>query len=133
MPVVWLRKTIAFVLLVLWVPATTHCQIESILEAEILSCCTHEDASSGSAHHGDDCAADECAVVESGLYKVQDQQVLVPDPPQALIPYSLGVSLSSQEDLDPWPLTIEGLAPPDLAPSWLFAVRAAPAPRAPSA
>ena len=119
-----LRNMIAVVLLTLWVPVTMHCQLESVFGLEALSCNTHEDSSSSTAHHEKDCEDDECAVVESGLYKLQNNLRLVPEPPQtdvALTPDLAGDAL----ELSCIPETV--LPPPELPPSWHFVLRSAPA------
>ena len=123
------RSTIAVALLALWMPATMHCQLESAFGLEVLSCCTHEDEPSSAHHDQDDCDADECAVVESGLYKLQDEQCLVPDPPEVIEVTQRALSMDAQEAPQ---IPETALAPPELLHSWIFSLRAAPAPRAPS-
>ena len=127
---IWFSHIVAIVLLALWVPATAHCQLESLRELEMLSCCTLEDDSFSTAHHEDDCATDACAAVESGLYKLQDEQCLAPDPPQVI---DVTHATLVEDTLEVPRVSEATLAPPEFLHSWLFTLRAAPAPRAPSA
>jgi hypothetical protein len=127
--VIWFRNAIAIVLLALWVPATAHCQMQSVLEWELLSCCTHEEAPSSTAPHQDDCSSDVCAAVESGLYKLRDEPCLLPVPPQVV---ELVPTAPVEDTLNVLRLSAGTPAPPEVSPSWIFTLRAAPAPRAPS-
>jgi hypothetical protein len=120
----------AIVLLALWVPTTTHCQLESLLELEALSCCTHEGDATSTAHHEADCSADACADVESGFYKLRDEQGLPSQLPQVIEMTEMPLAENALEV----PRVLEAAAAPsESRPSWLFTLRAAPAPRAPSA
>ena len=128
--VTWFRNVMVIMLLALWVPATTHCQMQSILEWEVLSCCTHEEAPSSAAPHQDDCSSDVCATVESGLYKLRDEPCLLPVPLQVME----RVECAPVEGaLNALRVSAGSQAPPEVSHSWIFALRAASAPRAPSA
>lgn len=115
------KVLIALTLAVLWVPVTMHCALEGLPGLEFLICCDHEDAA---PHADDDCQADACAVVESGFYKLQDDDVVV-----------VGSS-----DMDVFDCELEDQVtaftaprpPPHLTAGWQFSSRAAPLPRAPS-
>ena len=68
-PVNWLHRIIAFVLLAFWLPATSHCAIETVLGSindHCLSACAHEHADGTTHTH---LAADSCELVESGAFK----------------------------------------------------------------
>lgn len=123
-------QAIALTLLAIWVPATLHCQLESLPGLEsLLSCCQHEDSPSP-AHHAEECAMDSCADLESGLYKLPEHPVVF-----APLPVSARVSLNDVSLANPRDLTSERVPapPPRLAPaSWQFVTRAAPSVRAPS-
>jgi hypothetical protein len=116
-------------LAVLWLPVSVHCQLEQLPGLEFLSCCDHEDTTA--PHQDDDCEGDACAVIESGLYKFEDQQASAPAPDfgalefaafpsdQALIPAVVGGPVGST-------------APPEFSRIWQFTSRTALPPRAPS-
>lgn len=78
----WLRRIIAFVLLALWLPATSHCAIETVLGVvndHCMSVCAH-DASSGDADANAHVAADACDMVEGGSFKSSLDSLSVPAP-----------------------------------------------------
>jgi hypothetical protein len=123
----WLRITLSTFLAVLWLPVSVHCQLEQLPLLEFLSCCPHPDSL---PHQDGDCETDACAVLESGFYKTEEQQFPLPDPfdfPVTTLP-SLPAGLTTSI----WLNLSQTEAPPELACSWQFSVRAALAPRAPS-
>ena len=124
---VWKNMLVA-AMLALWVPATVHCQLEILPGFEFLACCDHENEA---PHQDDDCETDVCQLIESGLYKIEDNPapLLRPGlaPPQFLLPalpLELSPALTAQVRPDS--------PPPDLSPCWRFVFRAAAPPRAPS-
>ena len=120
----WFRNLTALVLLVLWLPATQHCDLEA---AGILS-----DAGCCSAEEG--CAQDDCVMVESGHYKSGVGMLKLPPPIWTIltgyVPPAASL-LAMMEDSSfragAVPLAGEGWLLP-----WRFARRAAPLPGAPS-
>jgi hypothetical protein len=123
----WLVRIVAVILVALWVPVTAHCELENISGLKLLDCCAH---GSAAPHQDDDCAADGCAEVESGLYKMEEPAVLV-DFPLLLALYCVPWI---GDDRLPSALTgaVETDAPPELRQTWQFSCRAAPLVRAPS-
>ena len=115
------RTALALLLALIWVPVTMHCALEGMPGLEFLICCEHDDAP---PHQDDDCEADACAVVESGFYKLQDDEVLV--------------VACSELDVFDFELKDEAAVftasrpPPNLTVGWQFSSRAAVLPRAPS-
>ena len=118
----------ALVLAVLWLPVSVHCQLEQLPGLEFLSCCSHEDTA---PHQDDDCAGDACAVVESGLYKIEERQASLSAPefesspgqalPSEMVPISPGA-----DNL------VFSTVPPELSRTWQFSLRTALPVRAPS-
>jgi len=124
-------KTIWVVALaLLWVPITSHCQLEAIpgLTA-LLACCDHEEAAT--PHEDEDCQQDACASVESGDYRTQEHEPLLVSPDHISIKVSaVVVELSSLRD--EVSLQILATAPPEQHHIWQFAFRTALPVRAPS-
>jgi hypothetical protein len=121
------KRIVAGALLVLWVPLTMHCRLESLPGMEFLVCCPHEDAS---PHQDSDCDDDVCAVVESASYKTENNRVVIPTP--MLAPALLLSSLLSLEVIPAAnPVAFEA-SPPELPATWQFFFRTALPPRAPS-
>ena len=122
-----LRKTVALLLLALWVPVTAHCKLETLSGLDFLACVEHQDSV---PHQDSDCKEDVCASVESGNYRVED------NPPLILLPLAIvaPVDIDWLAD-DPWPepiISAETHAPPELSRLWQFSCRTALPPRAPS-
>jgi hypothetical protein len=123
----WIKAVMVWTMLALWLPATNHCRLESIPGLLFLAC---DQAPEADAHQETDCESDNCALVESALYKVEDSQVNVKSPmtPESLIlPVLQTPSLATAR-----PGFVHTVAPPELAVAWQFCTRAAAPPRAPS-
>jgi hypothetical protein len=122
-----LIRTTALLLLALWVPVTAHCKLEVLLHSSLLACSTQ---GSSAPHQDSDCDGDECSVVESGLYKIDDQPQLGFAPLAApLVTWEwVGEFLPR---LQAGPVSF-GAAPPELPRTWQFSWRTALPPRAPS-
>lgn len=123
-----LRSLVALVVLALWLPATLHCALEAAGFDPFFPCAdehqvgTHEEAT-----------RDSCDVVEGSAFKPSFNTATVP-PPE----FSAGLPCFSVQ-LRPLVLTpsVTGVselvaAPPEVARTWRFLMRAAPPPRAPS-
>lgn len=118
-----LRPFFAVLLLALWLPATLHCALEAAGCLRAADCCD-EQADGG-------CTRDSCDTLEAGFVKSASLQVALP---------SFSADAASQLDSltrrPPLP-PVKGVtgtvaAPPEVARTWRFAVRAAPLPGAPS-
>jgi len=124
----WFRKSVAIVLLGLWMPVTMHCLLEAMPAFSFLQCCCTADKG---PQEPNDCADDACSALESGLYKIEDNSALAPHP-------SLLFALSTCDPGSPLPaervprLAPQSLAPPELPQFWQFSYRTALPPRAPS-
>jgi hypothetical protein len=120
----WLKKTVAVMLLALWSVASNHCQLETLPGLSFLECAP---AATTESH----CDDSECAGVESGGYKVESHQSLLPvvitavDLAQLILPAE-----SSQTEATSALLVT--VAPPEFPHCWQFVFRAAAAPRSPS-
>ena len=122
------RRAIAWLLLALWVPAATHCQLENAFD--LLVCCDHENAT---PDQDADCQTDGCATVESGAYRSET-------PPSISLPpaflFTLVVAKITAEPLATPPsdsdFVATALSPPELPRGWQFFLRAALPVRAPS-
>jgi hypothetical protein len=120
-------KCIALLLLVLWVPVSMHCTLETMPPFSFLQCCCGE--AEGQQQAGD-CEEDVCGAVESGFYKIEDNPTLAPDLAMMLVLATDWVA----EALSAPPSQIEvpSAAPPELPRVWQFSYRTALPPRAPS-
>jgi hypothetical protein len=124
-------KTIWVVALaLLWVPITSHCQLESIPSlTALLACCEHEDTSA--PHEDQDCEQDSCASVESGDYRTQEREPLLVIPDHISIEVA-AVVVEPGSLPDEISLRILATAPPAQHHLWQFALRMALPVRAPS-
>jgi hypothetical protein len=124
----WLSKGIAVLLLAVCGLAREHCALEQVPGFEFLACCQHADKA---PHQDSDCDEDGCAVFESGFFQIEDNPVLTPPP--ALVLGAAEWRLLVEPLAEPVRPILTSPSPPELPPSWQFIVRAALAPRAPSA
>lgn len=113
----------------LWLPVSVHCQLEQLPGLEFLSCCDHEDTTA--PHQDDDCEGDACAVVESGLYKIEERQTSLPAPDLTPVMFQL-LPLPAPISCNLARSGVGGTAPPEFSRIWQFVSRAALPPRAPS-
>ena len=111
-------------LALLWVPITAHCKLELIPGLEFLQC-------AGDTSTKSDCEGDSCQTVESGAYKTQDNDDLVPLPVLTL-DFSASVPPVEAFDLESGGLNGFTVSPPELPKCWQFLLRTAPVVRAPS-
>ncbi len=124
-----LRQLVALAVLALWLPATLHCTFEA---AGLLQdkCCPASHAASAP----EDCATDACDTAEGAFTKPQSFALAAPAP--LLCACFVGSPLAAPPLLLTAP-PVTGLAeasgaPPGLNRTWVFVVRAAPQPGAPS-
>ncbi len=114
-------------MLAVWGLATVHCDLEEVPGLEFLACCHHPETA---PHQDDDCDTDACAVVESGLYKTEEQAAGVPVPLLALS-FVLPLWEAAPRTAAPHPVLLNA-SPPELPRTWQFSCRTALPPRAPS-
>ena len=109
----------------LWLPASAHCQLETIPGLELLRC-----AADGQSPKGD-CTDSGCCSVEKSQYKSEQQGVSLQLP--ALLPMDLTPVLDTVNSL-PAEVSVGILtaAPPELSATWHFISRTALPARAPS-
>ncbi len=123
------RYMAAIILLVAWLPATSHCLLGAVGAGPDTCCCENESENQPApADRDDNCGT--CSNIESGLYKISAQDN-----------YTFAFQATLTADLiQPVPLTIPPIAlqrlssraPPGLAVRWQFLTRAALPGRAPA-
>jgi len=122
-----LGSYIATVLLALWLPATLHCEMETVgVFAESGTC---HATSPGDAPTGD-CDADGCAIIESGAFRSQTNIFFLkaPDLTRCLLLVVPPLEMTALPAI-PFDRTT---APAEMIHTWQFVRRTAPPPRAPS-
>ena len=120
-----LRSIIAIALLVIWLPATLHCELEwSGVFGDCYGCHELGDTS------GQDTDADGCAIVEGGAFGLSGSVLVkVPDAGWSLV-FAALVAPTPETLVDrPNDLTA---GPADVVRVWQFVERAAPPCRAPA-
>lgn len=120
----WLRNLTAIVLMVLWLPATQHCDLEAAGILADAGCCAADEG----------CAQDDCVMVESGHYKSGVGTLKLPPPVWTILAGDVAPPASRLAAVQDFafhvgavPVAGEGWLPP-----WQFARRAAPLPGAPA-
>ncbi len=121
-----LFRILCWVLVLLWVPVTVHCDLEFLGLSE-------EHCDSGDCSAGEACAEDLCAQVEDGAYRPVDHDLRVFAPEMMACSCLLCVEqvLSRLETIVETPPPAWE-TPRDWVVAWQFTRRAAPSPRAPS-
>ncbi|MFT3867689.1 MAG: hypothetical protein QM715_04225 [Nibricoccus sp.] len=126
-----LRKILALVLAVLWLPTAQHCMLEAagLLAAQEehaahQSCC---ESASGA------CDIEACNPIESGTYQPTSSEIVAPMPVLTVLAHLIEQS-AAQETMavKSMPRKASFDRPPDFSPTWQFVHRAAQPPRAPS-
>ena len=119
-----IKIVVTLLMLVVWPVASMHCQIETLPGFDFLRCAVAEDGAK-------DCKDDGCQSVEEAAFKAPDSQNVLPAPLEISDPFRIGrlIEESSRERLS---YTFLDQIPPELPTSWLFSLRAAQPPRAPS-
>jgi len=125
-----LKVTLVLLLALAWVPLSLHCQIEALPGLEFLACESGVEEHPV-PHQSTDCEEDFCQVVESGLYKTEEQAPLLSLASSALPALASALALLAQPP-DRKVSSAPDISPPPLATSWQFALRTALPPRAPS-
>ena len=120
-------RNILFVLTaLLWLPASVHCQLESLPGLEFLHC----DAETPASHDPtEDCR--DCCAVEKSQYRAEHDRLTIPAPVLLPVPFApvLPATAILPAEVSPG---IRTLAPPELPQRWHFLTRTAPPVRAPS-
>lgn len=123
---------LAWLLVILWIPATTHCHLENLFPNLTFLACGEE--GHAGPHQAQDCQGDPCGAIESGHYlaSLGRYQVRAPGFRVSLLTLMDEAHVAARKPavlgLGRW-----ALDPPGLGASWHFRLRAAPSPRAPSA
>ena len=113
-------------LALLWLPITSHCQLEVLPTLEFLACCDHEESA---PHEDNDCEQDGCASVESGDYRTQEYEPVLVAPELSALYVAAAVLEALPADVS---FGISTTAPPEQQRCWQFVLRAALPVRAPS-
>jgi hypothetical protein len=122
------RNTFFALVAFIWLPASAHCQLETIPGLEFLHCAADMRAADGTRT---DCGNNGCCAVEKSRYKAGQLGLTVPSP--ALLPVSLLPVLDTVNTL-PAEVSVGILtaAPPELLQTRHFISRTALPARAPS-
>ena len=123
-----MKGTMALALAALWLPLRMHCSLETIPGFNLLDWCCDTAAVESTK---DDCARDNCAEIEAGLYRIEDNPALI----RCLIAVSALTSAADvSQPTEPVLATLLAAdsSPPELAQTWQFSRRAALPVRAPS-
>ena len=127
----WFGRVLALVLLALWVPATSHCAVETVLGIVNEHCetvCAH-DGTEADAHP----AADACEMLERGEFKPSVAKMAVPAPALTVVACLRCVQAALLADAEPLaPSAWSGEHPRDWMPVRHIAVRAVAQARAPN-
>lgn len=119
-----LRNLTALFLVVLWLPATQHCDLEAAGVWAGSGCCAADNG----------CAQDECGTVESGDFKSGSGTMKLPSAPRTILHFAvslLAANVPAGGETGFRTLPAHGAAD-DWLPQWRFARRAAPLPGAPA-
>ena len=126
-PVNWLKPTIALLLAALWVPLTSHCELDRLPGFGFLACVGQD----GDQQHSDkDCTTDLSGVVESDAYKIEEQPIALLEP--VLLLMVVTCPIADELNTPPCCSDLTDSAPPELPRLWQFSFRTALPPRAPS-
>jgi hypothetical protein len=108
----------------LWLPASAHCQFETVNGLEFLQCDPFAQSQGA-------CDGNVCCQVEKSQYKTDQASVSVPSP--GLLPL-LFVVFAGSNHTEPEQITADSFnsLPPELPQCWQFVFRMASPPRAPS-
>lgn len=127
----WFRRILALVLLALWVPATSHCAVETLLGV------VNEHCETVCAHDGPDAAthlaSDACEMLEQGDFKPAVAELAVPAPALTVLACLGRVHAALLAEAEPLaPTAWSGDHPADWVPVRHLASRAVAPARAPN-
>jgi hypothetical protein len=112
----------------LWLPASVHCQLESLPGLEFFQCVVDEQLA---CDPGKDCGDCGCFAVEQSQYKSEHIRLTLPSPDLLPISFTPLLPLASTLPVEVC-VGILTAAPPQLLKTWHFASRTALPGRAPS-
>ncbi len=119
-----LQQIVGLILLVLWVPLTSHCTWENISDLAMFKCA---DDTEQQSEQKSDCADDGCAQLETATYRSSDAQPDVAPPAFLVLFQLLNVTVPTNESC-----VAVATSPPQILAGWQFSLRTALPPRAPS-
>ncbi|MFM1941698.1 MAG: hypothetical protein RI897_680 [Verrucomicrobiota bacterium] len=121
-------RVIALMTLALWGLGLVHCELERVVGLDLVrSCCIQADAD---CTPDAPCEDDDCASVEDGKYRPEEQPSLVVRPWASADQWVEALEVLLLNELPGSPPDHE--PPPELNGHWHLLERAAPPPRAPS-
>lgn len=125
-----LYSFVTFVLLALWLPATQHCGLEA---AGLITADSADEPIACCAPTATVCAYDSCHVIEQFAPKTANDSLQVPTPDFVACACLLCIQLLDRELSAAADVSIVATDQPmGWVPTWHFARRAAPLPRAPA-
>jgi hypothetical protein len=119
-----LRQIVGLILLVLWVPLTSHCTWENISDLALFKCA---DDTEQHSEPKSDCADDGCAQLETATYRSSDAQPDVAPPAFLALFQLLTLTVPASEAC-----IAAVTSPAEILSGWQFTFRTALPPRAPS-
>lgn len=120
----------ALLLAALWLPMTMHCQLARLdFGGGSAACCDDQTCSGGDCG----CHSDVCRLIEGGRFEGQRQPVALPGVSQDWLGHAEQSLVMSSRPRPVERVVPTGGAPPGVGGIWHFVLRAALAPRAPSA
>jgi hypothetical protein len=127
-----LRLIAAWMVALMWLPASLHCGLEAAGVIGQADPCCHHDTSAGDAT--EPCGLSVCGIVESGDYQPAQNPLKFFAPSVVLFVFSPIVSVPTLTSVSSETCASEHTeSPPEIRRTWHFVARAAPAPRAPAA
>lgn len=125
-----IRRFIALILLLAWVPASSHCLLAAALQDAVVDCCLEAKQQSGGESHHDSGCCPFCGTFQSGKYLTSSKDKQDPGNETHLI-----VSPLYQRPLKTTAQTAQSfiphVSPPETA-SWQFKTRSARMGRSPN-
>ena len=126
----FIRRFIALILLLAWVPATSHCLLAAALQDAVVDCCVEAKQQSGGESHHDSGCCPFCGTFQSGKYLASSKDKQDPGNETQLI-----VSPLFQRPLKTTAQTAQSfipcVSPPETA-SWQFKTLSARLGRSPN-
>src|SRR5690606_9756860 len=117
------RSIAAWLLAVLWLPVTLHCDLEA---AGFLHLgCSHVEAASDCTSEPHDCFDDGCGVVEEGTYRVDHDTILTTLPASAVLTGFVDVLAAVRPAPEDVPLPEWQRRHREWVADWVFVRRAA--------
>ena len=124
----WLRNSLVILLVALWLPASVHCQIESLTGLEFLACTASPD---GPANTPTSHCETGCCSIEQGQCQAEQPSLRIALPASLLVGVAPPLKVATALP-DATSLGILRTEPPPSLTTWHFAFRTALPARAPS-